>query len=73
MILTMHYSSATRIQLRKGRGEERIAKLADSPDQAEGEATFCLRSGLVTLKMLCFSADEISGWCGSFGISVLLP
>lgn len=38
-------SSATRIQLRKGRGEERIAKLQDSPDMPEGEATYCLKSG----------------------------
>ncbi len=38
-------SSATRIQLRKGRGDERIAKLQDSPDMPEGEATYCLKSG----------------------------
>lgn len=38
-------SSATRVQLRKGRGEERIAKLQDSPDMPEGEATYCLKSG----------------------------
>lgn len=31
------HASATRIYLRKGRGEERVAKLADSPDQPEGE------------------------------------
>ncbi|EJT52318.1 hypothetical protein A1Q1_04529 [Trichosporon asahii var. asahii CBS 2479] len=31
--------------LRKGRGEERIAKLQDSPDMPEGEATYCLKSG----------------------------
>ncbi|WVF67816.1 meiotic recombinase Dmc1 [Kwoniella sp. CBS 6097] len=39
------HASATRIQLRKGRGEERIAKLMDSPDQPEGEATYVLKSG----------------------------
>ncbi|KAK1923309.1 Rad51-domain-containing protein [Papiliotrema laurentii] len=38
-------SSATRIMLRKGRGDERIAKLQDSPDQPEGEATYALKSG----------------------------
>jgi hypothetical protein len=27
------------VYLRKGRGEERVAKLADSPDQPEGEAS----------------------------------
>jgi len=31
--------------LRKGRGDERIAKLQDSPDQPEGEATFVLKVG----------------------------
>lgn len=31
------HASATRVYLRKGRGEERVAKLADSPDQPEGE------------------------------------
>ncbi|BEI80932.1 hypothetical protein CcaverHIS002_0200920 [Cutaneotrichosporon cavernicola] len=39
------HASATRIQLRKGRGDERIAKLQDSPDMPEGEATYCLKSG----------------------------
>lgn len=39
------HRSATRIQLRKGRGDERIAKLQDSPDMPEGEATYCLKSG----------------------------
>ncbi|OCF45599.1 meiotic recombinase Dmc1 [Kwoniella heveanensis CBS 569] len=41
------HASATRIQLRKGRGDERIAKLMDSPDQPEGEATYVLKSGYV--------------------------
>ncbi|WVO18163.1 meiotic recombinase Dmc1 [Cryptococcus depauperatus] len=39
------HASATRIALRKGRGDERIAKLQDSPDMPEGEATYTLRSG----------------------------
>ncbi|GMK56199.1 hypothetical protein CspeluHIS016_0300390 [Cutaneotrichosporon spelunceum] len=39
------HASATRVQLRKGRGDERIAKLQDSPDMPEGEATYCLKSG----------------------------
>ncbi|ORX40895.1 DNA recombination and repair protein Rad51 [Kockovaella imperatae] len=39
------HASATRIQLRKGRGEERIAKLNDSPDMPEAEATYTLKSG----------------------------
>ncbi|KAH8082282.1 Rad51-domain-containing protein [Filobasidium floriforme] len=39
------HASATRIQLRKGRGEERIAKLVDSPCQPDGESTYALRVG----------------------------
>ncbi|RSH87119.1 Meiotic recombination protein dmc1 [Saitozyma podzolica] len=39
------HASATRIQLRKGRGDERIAKLQDSPDMPEGEATYALKAG----------------------------
>lgn len=38
-------SSATRMQLRKGRGEERIAKLQDSPDMPESEAGYKLAKG----------------------------
>ncbi|WWC98391.1 meiotic recombinase Dmc1 [Kwoniella sp. B9012] len=39
------HASAVRIHLRKGRGDERIAKLNDSPDMPEGEATYVLKSG----------------------------
>ncbi|WRT70919.1 meiotic recombinase Dmc1 [Kwoniella shivajii] len=39
------HASATRIALRKGRGDERIAKLSDSLDMPEGEATYVLKSG----------------------------
>ncbi|RXK39361.1 meiotic recombinase Dmc1 [Tremella mesenterica] len=39
------HASATRMQLRKGRGEERVAKLQDSPDMPEAEATYTLRAG----------------------------
>lgn len=38
-------SSATRMMLRKGKGDERTAKLQDSPDMPEAEATYCLKSG----------------------------
>ncbi|WWC65000.1 meiotic recombinase Dmc1 [Kwoniella dejecticola CBS 10117] len=41
----LSHASAVRIQLRKGRGDERIAKLQDSPDMPEGEATYVLKSG----------------------------
>ncbi|KAK9368285.1 DNA recombination and repair protein Rad51, partial [Lipomyces kononenkoae] len=39
------HASATRIMLRKGRGEERVAKLQDSPDMPEREATYCIGEG----------------------------
>ncbi|GHJ87454.1 hypothetical protein NliqN6_3856 [Naganishia liquefaciens] len=39
------HASATRMQLRKGRGDERICKLVDSPDCPEGEATYALHTG----------------------------
>lgn len=33
------------MMLRKGKGDERIAKLQDSPDQPETEATYKLAKG----------------------------
>lgn len=39
------HASTTRISLRKGRGETRIAKIYDSPDLPENEATFAVTSG----------------------------
>lgn len=39
------HASSTRIYLRKGRGEERVAKLFDSPDMPESEATYSISSG----------------------------
>uniref|UniRef100_T1IRE9 Meiotic recombination protein DMC1/LIM15 homolog n=1 Tax=Strigamia maritima TaxID=126957 RepID=T1IRE9_STRMM len=39
------HASTTRISLRKGRGELRIAKIYDSPDMPENEATFSITSG----------------------------
>ncbi|KAJ4358107.1 carboxymethylenebutenolidase [Didymosphaeria variabile] len=39
------HASATRILLRKGRGEERVAKIQDSPDMPEKEATYIITSG----------------------------
>lgn len=38
-------SAPTLVHLRKGRGDERIAKLVDSPDCPEGEATYALHAG----------------------------
>lgn len=38
------HASTTRIKLRKGRGEERIARVIDSPIIAESDATFALSS-----------------------------
>ncbi|XP_064457152.1 meiotic recombination protein DMC1/LIM15 homolog [Ornithodoros turicata] len=39
------HASTTRIALRKGRGEVRIAKIYDSPDQPENEASFAITPG----------------------------
>ena len=39
------HASTTRISLRKGRGEVRIAKIYDSPDMPESEASFAITSG----------------------------
>ena len=42
------YRSATRIYLRKGRAEERVAKLQDSPDRPEKEASYQITEGGIT-------------------------
>ncbi|WUR04600.1 DNA repair RAD51-like protein 2 [Vairimorpha necatrix] len=39
------HASTTRISLRKGRGETRVAKIYDSPDYAESEATYAITEG----------------------------
>ena len=39
------HASTTRISLRKGRGKLRIAKIYDSPDLPENEATFSITTG----------------------------
>ncbi|RLW00233.1 hypothetical protein DV515_00009090 [Chloebia gouldiae] len=39
------HASTTRISLRKGRGELRIAKIYDSPEMPENEATFAITAG----------------------------
>jgi meiotic recombination protein DMC1 len=39
------HASATRIALRKGRNETRIAKIYDSPDLPEAEATYAITAG----------------------------
>ena len=39
------HASATRILLRKGRGEERVAKTMDSPDVAESECSYTIKVG----------------------------
>ncbi|XP_076314617.1 meiotic recombination protein DMC1/LIM15 homolog [Tachypleus tridentatus] len=39
------HASTTRISLRKGRGDTRIAKIYDSPDMPENEATFAITPG----------------------------
>ena len=39
------HASTTRLSLRKGRGEQRIAKIYDSPDMPEAEAVYALSEG----------------------------
>ncbi|KHJ32517.1 putative meiotic recombination protein dmc1 [Erysiphe necator] len=39
------HASTTRLLLRKGRGEERVAKIMDSPDCPEREATYIITAG----------------------------
>ncbi|XP_063889189.1 meiotic recombination protein DMC1/LIM15 homolog isoform X1 [Scylla paramamosain] len=39
------HASTTRVSLRKGRGETRIAKIYDSPELPENEATFAITPG----------------------------
>ena len=39
------HASTTRISLRKGRGEMRVAKIYDSPDLPESEASFSITTG----------------------------
>jgi meiotic recombination protein DMC1 len=39
------HASTTRLYLRKGRGETRVAKIYDSPDLPESEATFAITNG----------------------------
>ncbi|KAG0286684.1 Meiotic recombination protein dmc1 [Linnemannia gamsii] len=39
------HASTTRLYLRKGRGEERIAKVYDSPDVPEAEAPYAISAG----------------------------
>ncbi|KAK3680451.1 hypothetical protein LTR37_021229 [Vermiconidia calcicola] len=42
------HASTTRVLLRKGRGEERVAKIQDSPDCPEREATYIITTGGIT-------------------------
>jgi hypothetical protein len=46
----MAHASTTRLQLRKGRGESRIAKIICSPYLPESEATFAILESGTTLK-----------------------
>ncbi|KAF8984346.1 Meiotic recombination protein dmc1 [Entomortierella lignicola] len=41
----MAHASTTRLYLRKGRGEERVAKVYDSPDVPEAEAPYAISAG----------------------------
>jgi meiotic recombination protein DMC1 len=39
------HASTTRLSLRKGRNETRVAKIYDSPDMPEAEATYMISVG----------------------------
>ena len=39
------HASSTRVMLKKGKGDQRIAKIFDSPLMPEEEATFCITNG----------------------------
>lgn len=39
------HASTTRLSLRKGRNETRVAKIYDSPDMPEAEATYMISAG----------------------------
>ena len=42
------HASTTRLSLRKGRAEQRVAKIFDSPDMPENEATYAITEGGIT-------------------------
>ncbi|KAJ5096298.1 hypothetical protein NUU61_005654 [Penicillium alfredii] len=50
------HASTTRVLLRKGRGEERVAKIQDSPDCPEREATYIITNGGIN------DPDKIAGY-----------
>ena len=43
------HTSTTRIYLRKGRGQVRVAKIYDSPDLPESEASFSITTGALMM------------------------
>lgn len=47
------FSILLTLSQRKGRGEERVAKLQDSPDCPEREATYVITNGFVLLPSVC--------------------
>lgn len=42
------HASTTRVMLKKGKGDQRIAKIFDSPLMPEEEATFVISNGGIT-------------------------
>ena len=56
------HASTTRLYLKKGRGDERIAKLYDSPDMPEADCAFKIANGGIdnavspSLPYCCFCA-----------------
>lgn len=54
----MAHATTTRLQLRKGRGDTRVAKIIASPSQPEAEATFSIGAEGVT-----GAGVAVDAWC----------
>ncbi|OBZ68549.1 Meiotic recombination protein dmc1 [Grifola frondosa] len=78
----LSHASATRMFLRKGRAEERVAKLVDSPDKPESEASYKLDEGgpcnndraydACTASAYTIKVASSSDWCVGFRASLAL-
>ena len=58
----MAHATTTRLQLRKGRGDARVAKIIASPSMPEAEATFSISAEGVT-----GASQVLHGWLGALG------
>ncbi len=58
----MAHATTTRLQLRKGRGETRVAKIIASPSQPEAEATFSIGAEGAPCRALCSRRITVVAW-----------